>query len=116
MKKYTPPKKEFFMLPNHIFDMPLDVYTFKIYAYLVSCAGSRGECWPAMETMSKKLGMAMSTVQNRISLLEKRKLISIRKHSGSGKYKNNVYTLLSTDNPDIYRDLTEPEELPMYIT
>lgn len=31
MKKYTPPKKEFFMLPNKIFDMPLDVYTFKIY-------------------------------------------------------------------------------------
>lgn len=116
MKKYTPPKKEFFMLPNHIFDMPLDVYTFKIYAYLVSAAGSRGECWPSMEKMSTKLGMAMSTVQNRISLLEKRKLISVRKHSGSGKYKNNVYTLLSTDNPDIYRDLTEPEELPMYIT
>lgn len=104
------------MLPNKIFDLPLDVYTFKIYAYLVSCTGSRGECWPSMEKMSKKLGMAVSTVQDRINLLEKRKLISIRKHSGSGKYKNNVYTLLSTDNPDIYRDLTEPEELPMYIT
>lgn len=116
MKKYTPPKKEFFMLPNKIFDMPLDVYTFKIYAYLVSAAGSRGECWPTMNKMSKKLGIAISTVQDRINLLEKRKLISIRKHSGSGKYKNNVYTLLSTDNPDIYRDPTEPEELPMYIT
>ena len=43
MKKYTPPKKEFLMLPNSVFDMPLDVYAFKIYAYLVCCAGSRGE-------------------------------------------------------------------------
>ena len=39
MKKYTPPKKEFLMLPNSVFDMPLDVYAFKIYAYLVCCAG-----------------------------------------------------------------------------
>lgn len=116
MKKYTPPRKEFFMLPNNIFDMPLDVYAFKIYAYLVCCAGSRGECWPSLQKMSSKLGIAMSTVQNRINLLEKRKLIAIHKHSGSGKYKNNVYTLLSTSNPEIYRDLDEPEELPMYIS
>ena len=68
-----------------------------------------------MNTMSKKLGIAMSTVQDRISLLEKRKLISIKKHTGTGKYKNNVYVLLPQDNPEIYRDLTEPEELPMYI-
>ena len=79
MKKYTPPKKEFLMLPNSVFDMPLDVYAFKIYAYLVCCAGSRGECWPTMHKMSKKLGIAMSTVQDRISLLEKRKLIAIKK-------------------------------------
>ncbi len=79
------------MLPNNIFDMPLDVYAFKIYAYLVCCAGNRGECWPSLQKMSSKLGIAMSTVQDRINLLEKRKLIAIRKHSGSGKYKNNVY-------------------------
>lgn len=116
MRKYAPPRKEFLMLPNSVFDMPLDVYAFKIYAYLVCCAGSRGECWPTMNTISKKLGIAMSTVQDRISLLEKRKLIAIEKHTGTGKYKNNVYVLLPQDNPEIYRDLTEPEELPMYIT
>lgn len=116
MKKYTPPKKEFLMLPNAVFDMPLDVYAFKIYAYLVCCAGSRGECWPTMNKMSKKLGIAMSTVQDRINLLEKRKLIEVKKHKGASKYKNNIYVLLSQDNPDIYRDLSEPEELPMFMT
>ena len=115
MKKYTPPKKEFLMLPNSVFDMPLDVYAFKIYAYLVCCAGSRGECWPTMNKMSNKLGIAVSTVQDRISLLEKRKLIAIKKQKGTGKYKNNVYVLLSQDNPDIYRDLAETEELPMFV-
>ena len=103
------------MLPNAVFDMPLDVYAFKIYAYLVCCAGIRGECWPTMHKMSTKLGIAMSTVQDRISLLEKRKLISIKKHKGSGKYKNNIYVLLSQDNPEIYRDLAEAEELPMFV-
>ena len=68
-----------------------------------------------MNKMSKKLGIAMSTVQDRISLLEKRKLIAIKKHKGTGKYKNNVYVLLSQDNPDIYRDLAEAEELPMFV-
>ena len=100
MKLYTPPKKGFLMLPNSVFDMPLDVYAFKIYAYLVCCAGSRGECWP--------------TVQDRINYLVKRKLIEIKKHTGPGKYKNNVYILLSQDNPEIYRDLEEPEELPLF--
>ena len=71
MKRYTPPRKEFLMLPNSVFDMPLDVYAFKIYAYLVCCAGSRGECWSTMSKMSKKLGIAMSAVQDRINLLEK---------------------------------------------
>lgn len=66
--------------------------------------------------MSSKLGIAMSTVQDRINLLEKRKLIAIHKHSGNGKYRNNVYTLLSTNNLEIYREQDEPEELPMYIS
>ena len=116
MKKYAPPKKEFLMLPNSVFDMPLDVYAFKIYAYLVCCAGSRGECWPTMHKMSTKLGIAMSTVQDRINLLEKRKLIAIKKYKGTGKYKNNVYVLLSQDNPDIYRDLSETDELPLFVS
>ena len=69
-----------------------------------------------MHKMSKKLGIAMSTVQDRISLLEKRKLIAIKKYKGTGKYKNNIYVLLPQDNPKIYRDLSEPEELPLLVT
>ena len=114
MKLYAPPKKEFLMLPNSVFDMPLDVYSFKIYAYLVCCAGSRGECWPTLNKISKKLGIAVSTVQDRINYLVKRKLIAVKKYKGIGKYKNNVYVLLSQDNPEIYRDPEEPEELPLF--
>ena len=113
MSKYTAPKKKFFILPNCVFDIPLDVYAFKVYAYLICCSGSRGECWPTIGTMSRKLGIATSTIQDRIDLLVKRKLIAVRKHGGVSKFKNNVYILLSQDNPDIYRDLSEPEALPL---
>ena len=91
--KYLAPSKCFFRLPNEIFNLRLDPFSFVIYAYLVCCAGSRGECWPSMETMHRKLG------------------ISISKRTQKGIYKNNVYTLLSLDKPDIYRDPWAPEEL-----
>ena len=87
MKRYIPPKKEFLMLPNSVFDMPLAVYAFKIYAYLVCCAGNRGECWPTMIKMSKELGITMSTVQDRINLLEKRKLSNQKTLQMSIAYK-----------------------------
>ena len=30
-------------------------------------------------------------------------------------HQNNVYTLLNLENPEVYRDLTPPEELPLSI-
>ena len=47
MKKYPPPKKEFLMLPNSVFNMSLDVYAFKIYAYRQPAKLFRQRCFPA---------------------------------------------------------------------
>ena len=44
-KKYHAPSKEFFRLPNQIFDVPMTPIQFTIYAYLVCCAGSKGYPW-----------------------------------------------------------------------
>lgn len=114
MSLYRRPEKNFYILPNMIFQIDLDPYAFKIYSYLMSCAGSKGHCWPSLHTISRVTGIAVSTVKNRIDYLAKRKLISISKHAGKGHYKNNVYTMLSLDNPEVYRDLSnEGEELPL---
>ena len=111
--KYRAPSKCFFRLPNEIFNMQLDPYAFMIYSYLQCCAGNRGECWPSLETMHQKLGISISTIQDRISYLKKRKFIDVRKRIiGNGHFKN-VYVMLSLDNPEVYRDLTELEELPL---
>ena len=111
--KYQAPTKCFFRLPNEIFNMRLDPFAFMIYAYLLCCAGSRGECWPSLETIHKKLGISISTIQDRLAYLKKRKFIAVRKRlTGSGHAKN-VYAMLSLDDPEVYRDPWEPEELPM---
>ena len=39
---YEPPTREFFRLPNKIFQVPLDATQFKLYSYLVCCSGSKG--------------------------------------------------------------------------
>ena len=118
MRKKQSNLKNFFILPNEIFNMGLDTYSFMVYAYLVSCAGMRKCCWPSLETMHRKLGIAISTIKDRLVILEKRKFISIEKHYGVGKYKNNLYHILPLDNPDIYRDINaidEPGELPLFV-
>ena len=115
MKKYRAPSKEFFRLPNKIFDVPMTPIQFTIYAYLVCCAGSKGYCWPSLETISRKTGLSISAIQDHLKILERRKLIRKTKHGGPNRNKNNVYTLLDLENPEVYRDLSEPEELPMCV-
>ena len=57
MRKYQPPTREFFRPPNKIFQIPLDATQFKLYAYLVCCSGSKGYCWPNMETIMRDTGI-----------------------------------------------------------
>ena len=116
MRKYRPPTQQFFRLPNKIFQVPLDATQFKLYAYLVCCSGSKGYCWPTMETIIRDTGIKKSSLQKAINTLKKRKLIAVYKHRNAGGHPNNEYTLLSLDNPEVYRDLnTIDEELPLFV-
>lgn len=117
MRKYQPPSREFFRLPNKIFQVPLDATQFKLYAYLVCCSGSKGYCWPTMETIMRDTGIKKSSLQKAIKALVNRKLIAVNKHRNSYGYSNNEYHLLSLDNPEIYRDLdpVDDDGLPLTI-
>ena len=116
MKKYRAPSKEFFRLPNKIFDVPMTPIQFTIYAYLVCCAGSKGYCWPSIKTISDRTGISKTSVNEHLKILAKRQIIEIgkQKHPGS-TYQNNTYTLLNLNNPEVYRDLDEANELPFSI-
>lgn len=115
-KKYQAPIKEFFRLPNNIFDLRLTPIQFTIYAYPVCCAGSKGYCWPSIKTISAKTGISKTSVNEHLKVLAKRQIIEIGKQKRpGGAYKNNTYTLLDLNNPDVYRDLDEPNKLPFVI-
>ena len=116
MKKYQAPIKEFFRLPNSIFDLGLTPIQYTLYSYLVSCAGSSTICWPSLKNISAKTGIGLTAVQDHLKVLEKRQIIQIGKRKTRNGNWNNEYTLLSLDNPEIYRDPdTEADELPLFI-
>ena len=116
MKKYRAPSKEFFRLPNKIFDVPMTPIQFTIYAYLVFCAGSKGYCWPSIKTISDRTGISKTSVNEHLKILAKRQIIEIGKQKRPGSaYKNNTYTLLDLNNPEVYCDPDEPSELPFSI-
>lgn len=116
MRKYQAPTSEFFRLPNKIFAVLITPIEFRLYAYLVCCAGRKGYCWPTLETIMRDTGIKKSSLQKAVRNLKERKLIAVYKHRNPYGYANNEYHLLSLDNPEIYRDLdTEAEELPLFI-
>ena len=116
MMKYQVPKEHYFRMYNKVFDLDLKATTFLAGAYVLGCGGNEGRCWPSMETISRKTGLSISTVQEHLKILEQRQLISKSRHRIDGGWgKNNVYTLLSLDNPQVYRIPSVPDELPLHI-
>ena len=116
MKKYQVPKEHYFQMYNKVFDLDLKATTFLVYSYLVCCAGNKGSCWPSLETISRKTGLSISTIQEHLKILEQRQLISKSRHRETGGWgKNNVYTLLSLDNPEVYCSPAPVDELPLDI-
>jgi predicted transcriptional regulator len=90
----------YFKIDNDIFSLRLDSYEFQVYAYLVSCAGKKGECWPSTNTIAKALGMSQSTVIGKIDSLVRRQLIDKRtttRRSDRGRIStaNNHYFIRS---------------------
>ena len=110
MKKWKKPTKNFYTMPNEVFGLGLDPYEFMILSYLVRRMNRDSECWPSFKTMRKDLGISVAKMQ-------KRGLISVGKYASNGKYRNNVYTIYSLENPEIYRDpdTVDDEELPLTV-
>ena len=76
----------FYQMDSRIFDRGLKPIAFTVYNHLVSCAGSRGSCYPAMRTIAKKCSCSESTARDAIKTLTTLGLIS--KEYG---YRENRY-------------------------
>ena len=63
MKRWKKPTKNFYMMPNEVFNLGLDPYEFMILSYLVRRMNRDSECWPSFKTMRKDLGISVSTLR-----------------------------------------------------
>lgn len=69
-------EKNFFLLPNSIFDLKLSHYEFHIYAYLIRIEDRRTyQCIVSYPTIAGVLGFSVNTVAKYVRTLEERGLI-----------------------------------------
>ncbi len=75
----TGDRKYFTILQNFIFDLPLSVYSFRVYAHIKRVAGEGGVCWQAIRTIAKRCKISPSSVSRAVKELQKFGLIDVTK-------------------------------------
>ena len=74
------PVRDFFPLPNAIFDLGLTAEEIAIYAFLMRCEDRRTfTCYPSYKTIGRAIGKSKNTVMKYVNMLEEKCLISKRK-------------------------------------
>ena len=69
-------QRNYFTLPNTVFDLKLHVYELAIYAYLLRIADRRiWQCVVSYPTIAEKLGISVNTVAKYVGKLEEHGLI-----------------------------------------
>ena len=95
------PYKDFFLLPNDIFNMDLTMGELAVYAYLLRCEDRRTfKCHPSYKTIGKSIGASINTVKKYVESLEDKRLISTERTKIMTKdFRKLNGTLLYTINP-----------------
>lgn len=69
-------QKNFFPLPNSLFDLKLSVYELAIYAYMMRIEDRETyQCYASFSTIADKLGISANTVSKYVKELEQHGLI-----------------------------------------
>ena len=93
------PNKNYFMVPNEIFNIGLDYREISLYAYLLRCENRETyQCWPSYKTIGQAIGMSENTVAKYVRQLEEKGLIrteqtTIRSKDGRPLNGNLLYTI-----------------------
>ena len=97
-------RKNFFPLPNEIFNLGLHPTEIVIYAYLMSIEDRKTfQCYPSYTTIGKHCGLCANTVSKYVRQLEEHGLISTERTSiisrkGLKLNGNLMYTILPIQN------------------
>lgn len=86
-------RKNFFMVPNRIFDLELKPRDFSVYCCLLRHSDSKdGSCFPSRRVIAKECGIDRKTVDSAIEDLSDLGLIKkIHRHRENGTMTSNLY-------------------------
>ena len=89
--------KNFFMVPNRIFDLELKPRDFTVYCCLLRHSDSKdGYCFPSRRVIAKECGMDRKTVDSAIENLSSLGLVKkIHRHRENGTRTSNLYYVAS---------------------
>ena len=70
------PDKNYFKVPNEIYNIGLDYREISLYTYLLRCENRETyQCYPSYKTIGKAIGMCENTVAKYVRQLEEKGLI-----------------------------------------
>ena len=70
------PIKNYFLVPNEVFDIGLEYGEISVYAYLLRCENRKTyQCHPSYKTIGRAVHMSANTVRKYISGLERKGLV-----------------------------------------
>lgn len=69
-------QKDFFMVPNEVFNIGLDFREISLYSYLLRCEDRETyQCWPSYKTIGNAIRMSENTEAKYVRSLEEKGLI-----------------------------------------
>ena len=89
--------KNFFMVPNRIFDLELKPRDFTVYCCLLRHSDNKdGSCFPSRRVIAKECGMDRKTVDSAIENLSSLGLVKkVQRHREDGTRTSNLYYVAS---------------------
>ena len=91
--------KNYFPMPNEIFNLGLRAGEIALYAFLSKCEDRKTfKCWPSYKTICKALNISKNTVRNYVEKLCEKQLIEVEYtyvYMKDGKKRNGnlMYTI-----------------------
>ena len=87
--------KNFFMLPNEIFELKLKPRDFTVLACLVKHSNGDFTCFPSYRTIAKECSISQKTVGQSLKTLSSKRLIEIsNRKRNDGSKSSNLYHII----------------------
>jgi len=101
--------KNYFQVPNAIYECGLTPYELSVYSYIARCSNQGAKAFPSYNNIAKRCGMGKTKTIETIDFLDGVGLITIRHRRGDEPKKNlsNEYVAIRKFNLKMVQSLIE---------